>query len=105
MKLRFQKLEKCTYEYIFLINEIHTCHLFVIELLITSETVHKIELNAEEKKMLSQKMETFKTVKHCLIRGTAIADNVMREQTPHFFTSKQKWVTDQRSKAQIHNIY
>ena len=58
--------------------------------------------------MLSQKMETFQIVKHCLIRGlrgAAIADNVMREVTPHFFTSKQKWVTDQRSKAQIHNIY
>ena len=56
-------------------------------------------------KMLSQKNRNIQIVKHCLIRGAAIADNVMREQTPHFFTSKQKWVTDQRSKAQIHNIY
>ena len=86
-------------------NEIHTRHLFIIEILTTTETVHKIGLNAEHEKNIISKMETFQIVQHCLIRGTAIADNVMRELTPHFFTSKQKWVTDQRSKAQIYNIY
>ena len=65
----------------------------------------KLDLMQNTRKMLSKKMETLQIVQHCLIRGTAIADNVMREQTPHFFTSKQKWVTDQRSKAQIHNMY
>ena len=97
-------MEKCTQEYIFLNNEIHKRH-FYHRNLITSETFHKIRLNAKHEKMLSKKMETFQIVQHCLIRGTAIADNVMREQTPHFFTSKQKWVTDQRSKAQIYTIY
>ena len=82
--------------------------MFIIEIIITSETVHKIGLNPEHKKNVISKIEKIQIIKLCLIRGAAIlllhADNVMREQTPHFFTSKQKWVTDQRSKAQIYNI-